>query len=93
MTCCKNRLIFTLAVTQSSPCVVYNIVKNYTVDYDKSLIFNKVHHELNQFCSVHTLQEVYIGLFGTKHTATPTFSFTFTQETNYRVIAGGVASA
>ncbi|KAG2469123.1 ERLN2 protein, partial [Polypterus senegalus] len=45
------------------PSAVYEIVKNYTVDYDKSLIFNKVHHELNQFCSVHTLQEVYIGLF------------------------------
>ncbi|KAF5899037.1 erlin-2, partial [Clarias magur] len=42
---------------------VYSIVRNYTVDYDKALIFNKVHHELNQFCSVHTLQEVYIGLF------------------------------
>ena len=42
---------------------VYDIVKNYTADYDKSLIFNKVHHELNQFCSVHTLQEVYINLF------------------------------
>lgn len=28
-----------------------------------SLIFNKIHHELNQFCSVHTLQEVYIDLF------------------------------
>ncbi|XP_048578471.1 erlin-2-B [Nematostella vectensis] len=42
---------------------VYEIVKNYTADYDKALIFNKVHHELNQFCSVHTLQEVYIDLF------------------------------
>lgn len=39
-------------------------VKNYTADYDKTLIFNKIHHELNQFCSVHTLQEVYIELFG-----------------------------
>jgi len=38
-------------------------VKNYTVDYDRTLIFNKVHHEVNQFCSVHTLQEVYIDLF------------------------------
>ncbi|XP_062874152.1 erlin-2 [Trichomycterus rosablanca] len=45
------------------PSAVYDIVKNFTVDYDKSLIFNKVHHELNQFCSVHTLQEVYIELF------------------------------
>ncbi|KHN73041.1 Erlin-1 [Toxocara canis] len=42
---------------------VYDIVKNYTVDYDKPLIFNKVHHEVNQFCSSHTLQEVYIDLF------------------------------
>ncbi|XP_011505896.1 PREDICTED: erlin-1-like [Ceratosolen solmsi marchali] len=42
---------------------VYNIVRNYTVDYDRSLIFNKIHHELNQFCSVHTLHEVYIDLF------------------------------
>uniref|UniRef100_A0A9J8BQ12 Erlin-1 n=2 Tax=Cyprinus carpio TaxID=7962 RepID=A0A9J8BQ12_CYPCA len=40
-----------------------DIVKNYTADYDKTLIFNKIHHELNQFCSVHTLQEVYIELF------------------------------
>uniref|UniRef100_A0A5S6QZ21 PHB domain-containing protein n=1 Tax=Trichuris muris TaxID=70415 RepID=A0A5S6QZ21_TRIMR len=42
---------------------VHEIVKNYTVDYDKTLIFDKVHHEVNQFCSVHTLQEVYIDLF------------------------------
>jgi regulator of protease activity HflC (stomatin/prohibitin superfamily) len=42
---------------------VYDIVKNYTADYDRTLIFNKIHHELNQFCSVHTLQEVYIDLF------------------------------
>ena len=42
---------------------VYNIVKNYTVDYDRSLIFNKIHHELNQFCSNHTIQQVYIELF------------------------------
>ncbi|CAO2611764.1 Erlin2 [Lemmus lemmus] len=39
------------------PNAVYDIVKNYTADYDKALIFNKIHHELNQFCSVHTLQE------------------------------------
>uniref|UniRef100_A0AAX7TVF5 Band 7 domain-containing protein n=1 Tax=Astatotilapia calliptera TaxID=8154 RepID=A0AAX7TVF5_ASTCA len=42
---------------------MYDIVRNFTADYDKALIFNKVHHELNQFCSVHSLQEVYIGLF------------------------------
>ncbi|XP_017787541.1 PREDICTED: erlin-2-B-like [Habropoda laboriosa] len=42
---------------------VYNMVKNFTADYDQTLIFNKIHHELNQFCSVHTLHEVYIDLF------------------------------
>lgn len=42
---------------------VYEIVRNYTADYDRALIFNKVHHELNQFCSVHSLQEVYIDKF------------------------------
>merc|ERR1712183_299545 len=42
---------------------VFDIVKNYTADYDRALIFNKVHHELNQFCSVHSLQEVYIAKF------------------------------
>lgn len=47
-----------------SPSPVYDIVRNYTADYDKTLIFNKIHHELNQFCSAHTLQEVYIELFG-----------------------------
>ncbi|XP_054826517.1 erlin-1-like [Eublepharis macularius] len=46
-----------------APHAVYNIVRNYTADYDKALIFNKIHHELNQFCSAHTLQEVYIELF------------------------------
>ncbi|XP_023225948.1 erlin-2-like [Centruroides sculpturatus] len=46
-----------------NPPSVFDIVKNYTADYDKTLIFNKVHHELNQFCSIHNLQEVYIDLF------------------------------
>lgn len=40
-----------------------DIVRNYTADYDRTLIFNKIHHELNQFCSIHTLHEVYIDLF------------------------------
>lgn len=46
---------------------VFDIVKNYTADYDKTLIYNKIHHELNQFCSIHNLQEVYIDLFGKLH--------------------------
>jgi regulator of protease activity HflC (stomatin/prohibitin superfamily) len=46
-----------------SASAAYDIVRNYTADYDKTLIYNKIHHELNQFCSVHNLQEVYINLF------------------------------
>jgi regulator of protease activity HflC (stomatin/prohibitin superfamily) len=46
-----------------TPSGVHNIVKNFTAEYDKPLIFDKVHHELNQFCSSHSLQEVYIDLF------------------------------
>jgi len=44
---------------------VYETIKNYTVHYDKTWIFDKIHHEINQFCSSHTLQEVYITLFDT----------------------------
>ncbi|KAJ6654019.1 hypothetical protein lerEdw1_007528 [Lerista edwardsae] len=50
-------------VNMLAPHAVYQIVRNYTADYDKALIFNKIHHELNQFCSAHTLQEVHIELF------------------------------
>ncbi|KAB0390943.1 hypothetical protein E2I00_011099, partial [Balaenoptera physalus] len=53
----------TLQTDEVKNVPLYDIVKNYTADYDKALIFNKIHHELNQFCSVHTLQEVYIELF------------------------------
>mmetsp|Transcript_16232 Transcript_16232/g.42103 ORF Transcript_16232/g.42103 Transcript_16232/m.42103 type:complete len:319 (-) Transcript_16232:100-1056(-) len=42
---------------------VHEVVKKFTADYDKPLIFDKVHHELNQFCSSHTLQEVYVDHF------------------------------
>ena len=44
---------------------VYETIKNYTVNYDKTWIFDKIHHEINQFCSGQTLQEVYITLFDT----------------------------
>ncbi|XP_060119791.1 erlin-1-like [Heteronotia binoei] len=50
-------------VNMLAPHAVYDIVRNFTADYDRALIFNKIHHELNQFCSGHTLQEVYIELF------------------------------
>jgi regulator of protease activity HflC (stomatin/prohibitin superfamily) len=42
---------------------VYEMVRDYTVDYDKLWIFDRVHHEINQFCSSHTLQQVYIDMF------------------------------
>jgi len=42
---------------------VHETVRNYTVDYDKTWIFDKIHHEINQFCSSHSLQEVYIEKF------------------------------
>jgi len=38
-------------------------VANYTIAYDKLWIFDKVHHEINQFCSKHTLHEVAIAMF------------------------------
>ena len=31
---------------------VIDIARNYTVNYDRTLIFDKIHHEVNQFCSV-----------------------------------------
>ena len=58
--CLLERLVVINWFNQSP---VYDIVKNYTADYDRTLIYNKIHHELNQFCSVHSLQEVYIDLF------------------------------
>jgi len=44
---------------------VYMTIKNYTINYDKIWIFDKIHHEINQFCSKHSLQEVYIEQFHT----------------------------
>jgi len=41
----------------------WNTIKNYGVEYDKVWIFDKIHHEINQFCSSHSLQEVYIDQF------------------------------
>jgi len=52
-------------VNQLSKKSAVNLIRNYTVNYDQTWIFDKVHHEINQFCSKHTLQEVYIELFDT----------------------------
>ena len=42
---------------------VYETLLNYGVQYDNTWIYDKIHHEINQFCSVHSLQQVYIDMF------------------------------
>lgn len=42
---------------------VYDTILNYGVRYDKTWVYDKIHHEINQFCSAHSLQEVYIDKF------------------------------
>lgn len=41
-----------IVMTVYSLFAVFDIVRNYTADYDKALIFNKIHHELNQVNSL-----------------------------------------
>jgi hypothetical protein len=50
-------------VNQLSEKYVYETVKNYTIDYDRPLIFDKINYEMAQFCSKVSLQEVYITKF------------------------------
>ena len=50
-------------VNQLREDAVYDTVKNYTVDYDKVWIYDKIHHEVNQICSRSTLEEMYITKF------------------------------
>ncbi|KAK7317936.1 hypothetical protein RJT34_02577 [Clitoria ternatea] len=42
---------------------VFETLLNYSVHYDKTWIYDKIHHEINQFCSSHSLQQVYIDVF------------------------------
>lgn len=42
---------------------VYETVLNYTEEYERFWITDKIHHEINQFCSKHSLQEIYIDIF------------------------------
>jgi regulator of protease activity HflC (stomatin/prohibitin superfamily) len=42
-----------------------NTVRLFGPHYDKMWIYDKIHHEINQFCSSHTLSQVYIELFDT----------------------------
>ena len=50
-------------VNQLREDAVYATVKNYTVDYDKTWVYDKIHHEVNQICSRSTLEEMYITKF------------------------------
>lgn len=51
------------AVNRLKTDFIYDTIRQYGVDYDKIWIFDKIHHEINQFCSQHTLREVYIDKF------------------------------
>jgi erlin len=51
-------------VNQLNKSHVYETVKAYTVDYDKPLIFEKIHQEISEFCSENTIYNVSIGKFG-----------------------------
>ncbi|KAL0420874.1 UNVERIFIED_CONTAM: Erlin-2 [Sesamum latifolium] len=42
---------------------VYETLLNYGIQYDNTWIYDKIHHEINQFCSAHSLQQVYIDMF------------------------------
>jgi len=52
-------------VNQLDEKAVLQIVKNYTIHYDQTWIFDKIHHEVNQICSRSTLEEMYISKFDT----------------------------
>jgi len=48
-----------------NPEAAHRTIKEFGLNYDKTWIFDKVHHEINQFCTSHSLQEVYIEKFTT----------------------------
>jgi len=50
-------------VNQLQKEYVYETVKNYGVNYDDPLIFKKINHEMLQYCSNNTLQQVFIDNF------------------------------
>ena len=43
--------------------LVQETIRQYGVNYDKTWIYDKIHHEINQFCSAHTLEEACISLY------------------------------
>ena len=50
-------------VNRLRPELAHATVRNYTTSYDQTWIFARIHHEVNQFCSAHTLHQVVIELF------------------------------
>lgn len=50
-------------VNQLEKGAVMSVIQEYGTGYDQLWIFDKIHHEINQFCSGHSLQEVYIDKF------------------------------
>ncbi|KAK9796312.1 hypothetical protein WJX73_002261 [Symbiochloris irregularis] len=50
-------------VNKLEKAYVHPIILEFGVFYDRIWIYDKIHHEINQFCSRHTLQEVYIDKF------------------------------
>jgi hypothetical protein len=42
----------------------YETVKNYSLNYERFWLHDKIHHEVNQFCSRYSLQEIFIEKFG-----------------------------
>lgn len=52
-------------VNQLDRAKAHSTIKRFGVNYDRTFIFDKIHHEINQFCSQNTLHEVYISRFST----------------------------
>lgn len=50
-------------VNQLDHSLAHETVKNYTIDYDRTWIYDKIHHEINQICSRSSLEEIYISKF------------------------------
>jgi regulator of protease activity HflC (stomatin/prohibitin superfamily) len=45
------------------PQLAWETVKNYSKDFATTWVSDPVHHEVNQICSVHSLQDVFISKF------------------------------
>merc|ERR1719408_706837 len=50
-------------VNQLRRDAIHATIKNYTTEYDRTWIYDKIHHEVNQICSRSTLEEMYITKF------------------------------